>query len=162
MRRDMDRMAVYIDGLPRSGTAVRQPFELGRAAMAAYEWEQAIEHFREAMARARGAEIVALFNLTGVCQYTQGQLEKALADFEESFRLAKQFRDVNGEAPALGNIGVILHDTPADYFPAYMNAAKASLEKNAAENATTNRPLKSGIRVNFFIMPASFIFFILS
>jgi TRAP-type mannitol/chloroaromatic compound transport system substrate-binding protein len=31
--------------------------------------------------------------------------------------------------------GVILHDTPADYFPAYMNAAKAALEKNAAENA---------------------------
>lgn len=31
--------------------------------------------------------------------------------------------------------GVILHDTPADYFPAYMNAAKASLEKNSAENA---------------------------
>ena len=33
------------------------------------------------------------------------------------------------------NHGVILHDTPADYFPAYMNAAKASLEKNAADNA---------------------------
>ena len=32
------------------------------------------------------------------------------------------------------NHGVILHDTPADYFPAYMNAARASLEKNAAEN----------------------------
>jgi TRAP-type mannitol/chloroaromatic compound transport system substrate-binding protein len=31
--------------------------------------------------------------------------------------------------------GVILHDTPADYFPAYMAAAKASLEKNAAKNA---------------------------
>lgn len=31
--------------------------------------------------------------------------------------------------------GVILHDTPADYFPAYMNAARAALEKNAAENA---------------------------
>jgi len=31
--------------------------------------------------------------------------------------------------------GVILHDTPADYFPAYMAAAKASLEKNAADNA---------------------------
>ncbi len=111
MRRDMDRLAVYIDGLPGSGIAVRKPFELGRAAMAAYEWEQAIGHFREAMTPARGAEIVALFNLTGVCQYTQGQLDKALADFQESFRLAKQFRDVNGEAPALGNIGVILHDT---------------------------------------------------
>lgn len=33
------------------------------------------------------------------------------------------------------NWGVILHDTPADYFPAYMNAAKARLEKNSAENA---------------------------
>lgn len=33
------------------------------------------------------------------------------------------------------NHGVQLHDTPADYFPAYMNAAKALLEKNAAENA---------------------------
>ena len=32
------------------------------------------------------------------------------------------------------NHGVILHDTPADYFPAYMGAAKASLEKNAAKN----------------------------
>jgi len=32
------------------------------------------------------------------------------------------------------NHGVILHDTPADYFPAYMNAARASLEKNSAEN----------------------------
>ena len=32
------------------------------------------------------------------------------------------------------NHGVQLHDTPADYFPAYMNAAKKSLEKNAEAN----------------------------
>jgi TRAP-type mannitol/chloroaromatic compound transport system substrate-binding protein len=31
--------------------------------------------------------------------------------------------------------GVILHDTPADYFTEYMAAAMATLEKNAAENA---------------------------
>ncbi len=31
--------------------------------------------------------------------------------------------------------GVILHDTPADYFTEYMEAARKSLEKNAAENA---------------------------
>ena len=30
--------------------------------------------------------------------------------------------------------GVILQDTPADYFPAYMAAAKKSLETNAAKN----------------------------
>jgi TRAP-type mannitol/chloroaromatic compound transport system substrate-binding protein len=33
------------------------------------------------------------------------------------------------------NHGVILHDTPKDYFSQYMEAAKASLEKNAADNA---------------------------
>ena len=33
------------------------------------------------------------------------------------------------------NHGVILHDTPEDYFVQYMEAAKAALEKNAAENA---------------------------
>lgn len=32
------------------------------------------------------------------------------------------------------NHGVILHDTPADYFTEYMTAAKAALETNAAEN----------------------------
>ncbi len=33
------------------------------------------------------------------------------------------------------NHGVQLHDTPSDYFPAYMEAAKKSLAKNAEENA---------------------------
>ena len=43
----------------------------------------------------------------------------------------------NGKAlhELLNKHGEILHDTPADYFPAYMAAAKASLEKNAAKNA---------------------------
>ena len=39
------------------------------------------------------------------------------------------------------NHGVQLHDTPADYFPAYMNAAKAALEKNCGENAVLRRSL---------------------
>ena len=33
------------------------------------------------------------------------------------------------------NHGVILHDTPADYFPAYMDAANNLLMQNADENA---------------------------
>ena len=42
----------------------------------------------------------------------------------------------NGKAlkDLVDNEGVQLHDTPADYFPAYMAAANATLEKNAAEN----------------------------
>ena len=34
--------------------------------------------------------------------------------------------------------GVILEDTPSDYFTEYMAAAKASLNKNAADNAFFN------------------------
>ncbi len=37
------------------------------------------------------------------------------------------------------NHGVILHDTPADYFPAYMGAARNILNKNAEENAFFKR-----------------------
>jgi tetratricopeptide (TPR) repeat protein len=110
MRRDMDRIAEYLDGLANSGPAVRQPFELGLAAMETYNWGQAVEHFREAMLQARGAEIVALFNLSGVCRYTQGMLDYARKSFEEAARLAEQFGDEEGKAPALGNIGVIYHD----------------------------------------------------
>ena len=110
MRRDMDRMAEYLDGLPESLPAVRQPFELGLAAIDTWAWNRAIGHFRQAMPEARGAELVALFNLTGLCHYTQGLLVIALADFEYSARLADQFGDEEGKAPALGNIGVIWHD----------------------------------------------------
>jgi len=43
----------------------------------------------------------------------------------------------NGKAlkDLVDNHGVELHDTPTDYFSEYMNAARASLEKNAEENA---------------------------
>ena len=42
----------------------------------------------------------------------------------------------NGKAlqDLVDNQGVILHDTPADYFTEYMQAANDTLEKNAAEN----------------------------
>ena len=110
LRRDMDRMAEYLDGLPNSGLAVRQPFELGLAAMTAYQWGQAVEHFQKAMVEGKGAELVALSNLIGVCHYTQGRLDEALKDSEESARLAEEFGDEEGKAPALGNIGVIWHD----------------------------------------------------
>ncbi|MCB1834808.1 MAG: C4-dicarboxylate ABC transporter substrate-binding protein, partial [Geminicoccaceae bacterium] len=43
----------------------------------------------------------------------------------------------NGKAlqKLTGEDGVILHDTPTDYFTEYMNAARATLEKNAEDNA---------------------------
>ncbi len=79
--------------------------------------------------------------------YINGDVYKGLTDHEKkalevaanaSLIKALSYRIYeNGKAlkDLTENHGVQLHDTPADYFPAYMNAAKAALEKNAAENA---------------------------
>ncbi len=79
--------------------------------------------------------------------YLNGDVYNGLTDHEKkalevaanaSLSKAMSYRIYeNGKAlkDLTENHGVILHDTPADYFPAYMGAAKASLEKNAAENA---------------------------
>ncbi len=64
----------------------------------------------------KAIEVAANASLTKAMAYRIYENGKALKDLTE-------------------NHGVQLHDTPADYFPAYMNAAKALLEKNASENA---------------------------
>jgi len=73
-------------------------------------WEKLTPHQQKAM------EVAADASLIRSISYRIFENGKALKDLTE-------------------NHGVILHDTPADYFPAYMNAARASLEKNASENA---------------------------
>ena len=64
----------------------------------------------------RAIEVAANASLTRAVAYRIYENGKALKDLTE-------------------NHGVQLHDTPTDYFSEYMNAAKASLEKNAEENA---------------------------
>ena len=79
--------------------------------------------------------------------YVNGKVYRSMTDHEKkamevaataSLSKAMSYRIYeNGKALKYltEEAGVILHDTPADYFPAYMAAAKASLEKNAADNA---------------------------
>jgi len=110
MRRNLGRMAEYVNGLPGAEPVVRQPFELGLAAMRACRWDEAVRRFREAMAVTRGVHHVALLNLTGVCRYTQGRRGEALRYFEGSVRLAEQLQVSRGRAQALNNIGLIHHD----------------------------------------------------
>ena len=73
-------------------------------------YESLTDHQKKAI------EVAANASLTKALAYRIYENGKALKDLTE-------------------NHGVQLHDTPTDYFSAYMNAAKASLEKNAAENA---------------------------
>jgi tetratricopeptide (TPR) repeat protein len=104
-------MAEYLGRLQDSDPAVWRPFELGLAVMAACQWDPAIEHFREAQTKASGAQLVPLHIQTGVCYYIQGRPDDALTEFKEATRLAKLYGDKQGEAAALGNIGVIRHDS---------------------------------------------------
>ena len=79
--------------------------------------------------------------------YLNGDVYKSLTPLQQkaievaanaSLMKAMAYRiDENGKAldKLINEDGVILHDTPADYFPEYMNAANKALEQNAAENA---------------------------
>ena len=79
--------------------------------------------------------------------YINGDVYNALTDHQKkaievaanaSLTRAIAYRIIeNGKAlkDLTENHGVQLHDTPSDYFREYMNAARASLEKNAEENA---------------------------
>ena len=100
----------YYGGLAKSEPAVRNPFEKGQAAMAAYKWDEAIGFFQEAMKHAAGTEQVALCSLVGACHYSPGRWRQALESHEESARLAEQFGDKQGKAVALDNVGVIWRD----------------------------------------------------
>jgi len=98
---------IYADGLPNADPPVFNPFFEGTKLMAGYKWDEAIEEFKKAMAKAKGSQLVALFNLIGLCYYTPGRLDMALENYERSLKLARQFNDREGEAVALGNIGLI-------------------------------------------------------
>src|SRR5512139_1135293 len=91
VRRRPGAVAQYLGGLFESEPAVRQSFELGFAAMNACNWDEAIEHFRKAVMQTKGAGVVALLNLIGVCHYTQGRSDDALSDFQQSARLGEEF-----------------------------------------------------------------------
>ncbi|MBM3330644.1 tetratricopeptide repeat protein [candidate division WOR-3 bacterium] len=110
VRRDLGRMAEYLDGLPLSPPVVRQPFELGLAAMRACRWDEAVAYFKQAMSVTSGVHLVALLNQIGVCRYTQGRVEDALRCFHQSARLADELHTKRGRVQALNNIGLIHRD----------------------------------------------------
>ena len=110
IERDPYRVAESAGILSDMDVVVGRPFELGLAAMASCEWDQAAEQFAQAKAAAGGAELAALHNQVGVCRYFQGRCDDALREFEESARLAAEHGPAQGRAPAYNNIGVIRRD----------------------------------------------------
>ena len=79
------------------------------------------------------------FYMTGSKYKALSEIEKKALEVAANASLSKSMSYriyENGKALAelTGKHGVILHDTPSDYFTEYMAAAKASLETNAAKN----------------------------
>ena len=105
--REVDGLAEYAGGLGDSKQAVWQPFQVGLAAMAAYQWDQAIEQIRGAQANSGGTQLTQLVNQLGICRYMQGRLGEALKEFRDAAHLAQQREDKPGMASTLNNIGVI-------------------------------------------------------
>jgi tetratricopeptide (TPR) repeat protein len=110
MQRDVGKMLVYLDGLPRSTGRLRACYESGTAAMRAYKWAEAIQRFNEAMKYARGSQMVALLSLTGLCNHRVGKRAEAMQGYEQAVRLADQIGDTEGKAVALCNMGSVNQD----------------------------------------------------
>ena len=107
--RRFGQLQAYMAELPDSVGAVRAGFDAGLTAMEQSRWDEAIGHFRESVKTAAGTQLVALYNLIGLCHFTPGRRQAALEAWEESSRLARDFGDKTGEVRAVGNIGLVWH-----------------------------------------------------
>ncbi len=137
------RMAEYLGKLLESRPEIREPFELGFAAMNTSNWGDAIRHFQTAVTATNGPGLVALHNLIGVCHYTQGRLDAALKDFAESARLADQYDDKQGKSRALGNLGRICHDNGD------LDRALVLLDQALAMSDDSNDPWATAIHLGY-------------
>jgi len=110
IERDLGVGRIYTDGLSSAPPPVFDPFLEGTKFMTEYKWDEAISEFQKAMKEAKGSQLVGLYNLVAICYYTSGgRLSLVLENYEESLRLARQFKDKEGEVTALGNIGIVYY-----------------------------------------------------
>ncbi|MDP3024602.1 MAG: tetratricopeptide repeat protein [candidate division Zixibacteria bacterium] len=98
---------IYVDGLPKADPPVFDPFAKGVKLMAEYKWDEAVIEFKQSMKEAKASQLVALYNLIGLCYYTPGKLDLTLENWNKSLSLAREFNDREGEASALGNLGIV-------------------------------------------------------
>lgn len=79
----------------------------GKEAMYEGRWREAIDYFQKALTLASGKDKTILLHRVGICNYFIGNLDQALANFEESLSQAREVQDRQTEAVVLGNIGLI-------------------------------------------------------
>jgi tetratricopeptide (TPR) repeat protein len=98
---------IYTDGLTEADPPVFDPFVKGLKRMREYKWDETIAEFKQSMKEAKASQLVALYNLIGLCYDRSGKFDLALESYNKSLALAKEFNDKEGEAGNLGNLGLI-------------------------------------------------------
>lgn len=99
---------VYVDGLPRAGAPVRDPFEEGRRLQSAEQHESAIAEFEKAFAAAENdSQRCALHILIGNSFLTLTRIVQAESEYRQALDVAERSGDRKGAARALGNLGLI-------------------------------------------------------
>ena len=110
----LEKMGAYLGGIPElpKTNPIRKGFNdailvMDKAGRGEAKYDEAIQIFRKLLPDAEGSQKVALLNLIGLCFHHQSEFDQALGSYKESLELAKEIKDKEGEAVALGNIGAI-------------------------------------------------------
>jgi tetratricopeptide (TPR) repeat protein len=104
------QLSTYLDGLPQATPEVRGPFEEGRRLQHAERHEAAIAQFEKAFTAAKNdRQRCALHLLIGNSLLDLGRLPDGQARYAEALRLGRAAADRQGQAAALGNLGIVYH-----------------------------------------------------
>jgi len=101
---------IYVDGLPQAKPEVRDPFREGQRLQQADQHDAAIAQFEKAFTAAKNdRQRCALQLLIGNSLLDLGRLPDAEARYAEALRLGRAAADRQGQAAALGNLGIVYH-----------------------------------------------------
>ena len=112
IRTEIGEFQDYVDGLPgTSDIRKKKLFERGMVARDSSKYDEARDLFRGILSlNPSPAEKVAVLILVGNAFVAQSRLEEAQGSYSEAIELARQHDISDGEAAALGNIGLICVD----------------------------------------------------
>ena len=104
----LDQILQYQDGLPQAEKQVKDPFEDGEEALAKWELDKAIKHFRTALDQAtEPTQRSALLIIMGQIENDRGNYDHARGYFREALHIAEEADDIAGKCWALNGLGLV-------------------------------------------------------
>jgi tetratricopeptide (TPR) repeat protein len=104
-------VAPYRNHLAEStNPAVRLPSRAGIDCLERMKWDSAAIKFRQALSKAHGSELVALYSLLGRSDFQQRRFSPALTSYRQSLELARTYGDTTGMINALESISLVFEE----------------------------------------------------